>query len=44
MCKAMNRSFLSVIAGGFGVAASTGGDADYGKHREISAQATAEST
>ena len=27
MCKAMNRSFLSVIAGGFGADASTGGGA-----------------
>jgi NAD(P) transhydrogenase subunit beta len=27
MCRAMNRSFVSVIAGGFGAEASTGGDA-----------------
>jgi H+-translocating NAD(P) transhydrogenase subunit beta len=27
MCKAMNRSFISVIAGGFGAVASAGGDA-----------------
>jgi NAD(P) transhydrogenase subunit beta len=27
MCKAMNRSFISVIAGGFGAEASAGGDA-----------------
>ena len=27
MCKAMNRSFISVIAGGFGAVASSGGDA-----------------
>ena len=26
MCKAMNRSFISVIAGGFGAEASSGGD------------------
>ena len=35
MCKAMNRSFISVIAGGFGIEASTSGDADYGEYREI---------
>jgi len=27
MCKAMNRSFISVIAGGFGAESSSGGDA-----------------
>src|SRR6185312_15465700 len=27
MCRAMNRSFISVIAGGFGAAAVTGGEA-----------------
>ncbi len=43
MCKAMNRSFISVIAGGFGIAAPVSkGDADQGEHREITAQATAE--
>lgn len=43
MCKAMNRSFISVIAGGFGIAApTTSGDTDHGEHREITAQATAE--
>jgi NAD(P) transhydrogenase subunit beta len=42
MCKAMNRSFISVIAGGFGIAAPTAGNVDQGQHREINAQATAE--
>jgi NAD(P) transhydrogenase subunit beta len=38
----MNRSFISVIAGGFGITASTEKTADYGQHREITAQETAE--
>ncbi|MGZ4544259.1 MAG: Re/Si-specific NAD(P)(+) transhydrogenase subunit beta [Blastococcus sp.] len=43
MCKAMNRSFLSVIAGGFGNEGSTGtDDRDYGEHTEIDAEAVAE--
>src|SRR5574340_1600104 len=43
MCQAMNRSFLSVIAGGFGLGATcAGGDQDYGEHREITAEDTAE--
>ena len=37
MCQAMNRSFISVIAGGFGIEATTSGDTDYGEHREINA-------
>ena len=38
MCKAMNRSFISVIAGGFGVEGGTvAADVDYGEHREITA-------
>ncbi|OUZ12438.1 NAD(P) transhydrogenase subunit beta [Aeromicrobium sp. PE09-221] len=37
MCKGMNRSFISVIAGGFGMEAPTGDDTDYGEHREITA-------
>ena len=38
MCKAMNRSFLSVIAGGFGLEAGPAQDADLGEHREIDAE------
>jgi NAD(P) transhydrogenase subunit beta len=43
MCTAMNRSFLSVIAGGFGNEGSTStDDRDYGEHTEITAEDTAE--
>ena len=39
----MNRSFISVIAGGFGVEAGTvSADTDYGEHREITAEGAAE--
>ena len=41
MCKAMNRSFLSVIAGGFGIEAGPARDSDYGDHREITAAGVA---
>ncbi|WP_201301826.1 Re/Si-specific NAD(P)(+) transhydrogenase subunit beta [Streptomyces tendae] len=42
MCQAMNRSFLSVIAGGFGIEAPPGGDDEQGEHREIRAHEAAE--
>ncbi|MEO6411866.1 MAG: Re/Si-specific NAD(P)(+) transhydrogenase subunit beta [Pedococcus sp.] len=42
MCKAMNRSFFSVIAGGFGQEVSVGDDKDYGEHRETIAADVAE--
>jgi NAD(P) transhydrogenase subunit beta len=41
MCRAMNRSFISVIAGGFGIEAPAGEDKDYGEHREVNAEAAA---
>ncbi len=42
MCRAMNRSFVSVIAGGFGQEVSAGGDKDYGEHREVQAAEVAD--
>src|SRR6478609_2067140 len=42
MCTAMNRSFVSVIAGGFGQEVSVGEDKDYGEHRETIAADVAE--
>jgi len=42
MCRAMNRSFLAVIAGGFGIEAPAGSEVDYGEHQEITAQGAAE--
>ena len=42
MCKAMNRSFISVIAGGFGIAAPAKDDVEHGEHREIDAESVAD--
>ena len=43
MCQAMNRSFLSVIAGGFGVESGTSASGtEEGEHREVDADAVAE--
>lgn len=43
MCKAMNRSFISVIAGGFGSDGSSTGDAEeMGEYRETTAEEVAE--
>ncbi|AJR05928.1 Re/Si-specific NAD(P)(+) transhydrogenase subunit beta [Photobacterium gaetbulicola] len=43
MCKAMNRSFISVIAGGFGTDGSAAAaDEDHGEHHEASAEEVAE--
>ncbi|MFJ4819065.1 Re/Si-specific NAD(P)(+) transhydrogenase subunit beta [Streptomyces sp. NPDC088801] len=42
MCKAMNRSFISVIAGGFGTPPAAADDGEQGEHREITAEESAE--
>ena len=45
MCRAMNRSFVSVILGGFGAEGGTvvaSGSAEVGEHREIQAAEVAE--
>jgi NAD(P) transhydrogenase subunit beta len=42
MCKGMNRSFISVIAGGFGNEGVIHADTDYGEYRETTAQDAAD--
>ncbi|MEL4388861.1 Re/Si-specific NAD(P)(+) transhydrogenase subunit beta [Shewanella xiamenensis] len=43
MCKAMNRSFISVIAGGFGTdGVATSGDEEMGEYRETNAEDVAD--
>ncbi len=42
MCKAMNRSFISVIMGGFGIEASASAGQEQGEYSETDAAAVAE--
>lgn len=42
MCKAMNRSFISVILGGFGATTSSDEARDYGTHTETTASQVAQ--
>ena len=41
MCRAMNRSFISVIAGGFGIEAPKNTDEEEGEYREVDAEQVA---
>ncbi|MDB1144766.1 MAG: Re/Si-specific NAD(P)(+) transhydrogenase subunit beta [Alcaligenaceae bacterium] len=42
MCQAMNRSFISVIAGGFGQKTQSTSEDDVGEHRETDVESVAE--
>ena len=42
MCRAMNRSFISVIAGGFGQEVTVNADQDYGEYIETNAEDVAD--
>ena len=42
MCKAMNRSFISVISGGFGNDVQVSSETEQGEHRETTAEEVAE--